>query len=133
MHKISLKSITETYMMLSKKPKAAFTANLKTQFGKQAKASRNRILSIMGQGKNVKGFDMTAKISEILDQQHKDIMFALEKMKEAEIKIWKDAMAKLWSHDIQENDMRILFNQLNKDSYMDFDRLWLVLSRTLTY
>lgn len=46
------------------------------------------------EGKNVKGFDMTAKISEILDLQHKEIMYALEQMKEAEKLIWKEAMAK---------------------------------------
>ena len=45
-------------------------------------------------GKNIKGFDMTAKISEILDLQHKEIMYALEQMKEAEKLIWKEAMAK---------------------------------------
>ena len=37
---------------------------------------------------------MTAKISEILDLQHKEIMYALEQMKEAEKLIWKEAMAK---------------------------------------
>lgn len=122
-HKISLKAITETYMMLNKKPKVSYAANLASKLGKQAKASRNRILSIMGQGKNIKGFDMTAKISEILDLQHKEIMYALEQMKEAEKLIWKEAMAKLWSHDIQPSDMRMIFKQLNKDEYMDFDRL----------
>lgn len=95
---------------------------------------------------------MTAKISEILDLQHKEIMYALEQMKEAEKLIWKEAMAKagfqinvlillalalerhksisvckpfqLWSHDIQSSDMRMIFQQLNKGEYMDFDRLW---------
>ena len=50
------------------------------------------------EGKNIKGFDMTAKISEILDLQHKEIMYALEQMKEAEKLIWKEAMAKAGFH-----------------------------------
>ena len=41
---------------------------------------------------------MTAKISEILDLQHKEIMYALEQMKEAEKLIWKEAMAKAGFH-----------------------------------
>ena len=49
-------------------------------------------------GKNIKGFDMTAKISEILDLQHKEIMYALEQMKEAEKLVWKEAMAKAGFH-----------------------------------
>ena len=56
-HKISLKAITETYMMLNKKPKVSYAANLASKLGKQAKASRNRILSIMGQGRGSSGWD----------------------------------------------------------------------------
>ena len=38
-------------MMLNKKPKVSYAANLASKMGKQVKSSRNRILSIMGQGR----------------------------------------------------------------------------------
>lgn len=43
--------------MLNKKPKVSYAANLASKMGKQVKSSRNRILSIMGQGRGSSGRD----------------------------------------------------------------------------